>query len=514
MNLRFLANALSVLLLLSLGLVPAVRTPFAYAATSHISTDPFTQATCKASNTTNHQTEVEPDSFSNGSTIVAAYQVGRIYDGGACAIGFATSTNNGASWTSGLLPGITKWTTTPTTAVGPNDRATDASVAYDAAHNVWLISSLTLLEAGGVHGNAVVTSRSTDGGLTWSNPVTTATGGDLDKNWIVCDNTSTSTFTSPFYGHCYTEWDDHGSGNRLQMSTSSDGGQTWSAPTTNGSGVIGGQPVVRPDGTVIVPTDNANESAVGAFNSTNGGASWSAITTITTISHHTVAGSLREGPMPSAEIDGAGTVYIAWSDCRFRRSCRTNDIVVSHSLNATGTSWSAVSRVPIDATNSGIDHFIPGLAVNKATSGSTAQLGLTYYFYPSGSTQLSVGFISSTNAGSTWSTPQTLASGMPTTWIATTSQGRMVGDYISSSYGSDNLAHGVFATASAPTTGSSTSCSTSGLDNCLEPMDTFASGLANGSVAMANDPVLFTGQGSGNAASLWNIVDNNGSKHR
>ena len=146
-------------------------------------------------------TEVEPDTFSNGSTIVAAFQVGRIFDGGACAIGFATSTNNGATWTSGLLPGITKCS-----GSGPNDRATDASVAYDARHNVWLISSLTLLEAGGVHGNAVVTSRSTDGGLTWSSPVTTATGGDLDKNWIVCDNTA----TSPFYGHCYTQWDDHG----------------------------------------------------------------------------------------------------------------------------------------------------------------------------------------------------------------------------------------------------------------------------------------------------------------
>ena len=61
--------------------------------------------------------------------------------------------------------------------------------------------------------------------------------------------------------------------------------------------------------------------------------------------------------------------------------------------------------MPIDATSSGIDHFIPGLAVNKATSGAAAQLGLTYYFYPKGSTQLSVGFTSSANAGSTWSTP-------------------------------------------------------------------------------------------------------------
>src|SRR5437016_1180197 len=194
----------------------------AYAATVHLSTDPFTQATCAASALTNHHTEVEPDTYSNGSTIVATFQVGRISDGGSCATGFATSTNNGASWTSGLLPGITKYV-----GGGPNDRATDPSVAYDARHNVWLISSLTLLEAGGVHGNSVVTSRSTDGGLTWSNPFTTATGSDLDKNWIACDNTA----TSPFYGHCYTEWDNHGAGNLLQMNTSSDGGQTWRVPT-------------------------------------------------------------------------------------------------------------------------------------------------------------------------------------------------------------------------------------------------------------------------------------------
>src|SRR4051812_46030934 len=471
------------------------------AATTHISSDPFSQATCAASTTTNHRTEVEPDTFSNGSTIVSAFQVGRIYDGGACAIGFSTSTNNGSTWTSGLLPGITKWA-----GSGPNDRATDAAVAYDARHNAWLISSLSLLETPAVHGNAVLTSRSADGGLTWSAPVTTATGGDLDKNWIVCDNTS----TSPFYGHCYTQWDDHGNGNRLQMSTSTDGGQSWSAPATNGSGVIGGQPVVRPNGTVIVPTANANETAIGAFNSTNGGASWSSVTTIATIAHHTVAGSLREGPLPSAEIDGAGTVFVAWTDCRFRRACKVNDIVVSHSLNATGTSWSAVSRIPIDATNSGIDHFIPGLAVNKTTSGSTAQLGLAYYFYPARSTQLSVGFISSANAGSSWSTPQTITSGMSSTWAANTSQGRMVGDYISTSYGSDSLAHGIFGAANTPTTGAATSCTTSALDNCRAPIDTFSPGAASGAASGLSDPVLFQGNGGTNANNFWNLVDNNG----
>ncbi|MFL5864510.1 MAG: sialidase family protein [Solirubrobacteraceae bacterium] len=487
-------------------LAAAVAGPaVAGAAVLQISSDPFTQATCAASARTNHHAEVEPDTFSSGSTIVAAFQVGRVYDGGACAIGFATSTNNGASWTSGLLPGITKWS-----GGGRNDRASDASVAYDARHNAWLISSLTLRESGGVHGNSVVTSRSTNGGVTWSAPSTTVTGSDLDKNWIVCDNTA----TSPFYGHCYTEWDNHGAGNLLQMSTSTDGGQHWSAPATNNTGVIAGQPVVRPNGTVIVPIDNANETAVGAFNSTNGGASWSAVTTIATIRHHAVAGSLREGPLPSAEIDAAGTLYVAWADCRFRLSCGTNDIVLAHSLNATGTSWSSVTRVPIDATSSGVDHFIPGLAVNKATSGSTAQLGLTYYFYPSGSTQLSAGFVSSANGGSTWSAPTTLISGMPTRWVASTSQGRMVGDYISTSYGSDNLAHGIFSAASASTTGSGTSCSTTALDNCMEPTDTFASGLAaGGSASGASSQVLYSGSNSG-SHSLWKVVDNNGAKHR
>jgi hypothetical protein len=481
------------------ALVAAVLPGAALAATTHISTDPFTAATCTGSAATSHQTEVEPDTFSNGSTIVAAYQVGRIYDGGACAIGFATSSDNGSTWTTGLLPGITNHA-----GGGTFDRATDAAVAYDAKHGVWLVSSLALTETAGV--DVIYTSRSTNGGTTWAAPVLTEnTSVAPDKNWIVCDNTA----SSPFYGNCYTEWDDNGAGNKLYMSTSTDGGLTWGVPRTNNAGVIGGQPVVRPDGTVIVPTANANETAIGAFNSTNGGATWSAVTTIATVRHKAVGGSLREGPLPSAEIDGAGTVYVAWTDCRFVKSCKADDIVIVHSTNATGTTWSSISRVPIDGVGSGISHFIPGLAVNKATSGASAQLGLTYYYFPKRSTSLSVGFISSNNAGSTWSSATTLASAMPTSWVANTSQGRMVGDYISTSFGTDDLAHGVFATASAPVSG--TSCSG---DACREPMDTFVSGLLGGSQSSANDKVRFSGNGGADAASLWNLVDNNGIHHR
>jgi hypothetical protein len=107
-----------------------------------------------------------------------------------------------------------------------------------------------------------------------------------------------------------------------------------------------------------------------------------------------------------------------------------------------------------------------------------------------------------------------ITSGMASTWAASTSQGRMVGDYISTSYGSDNLAHGVFGAANQPTTGAATGCTTSALDNCRGPIDTFSPGLAAGALSSAGDQVLFGGNGGGGAASLWNVVDNNGSKHR
>jgi len=408
---------------------------------TQVSSDPFTNSTSQ------HATQVEPDTYSSGSTIVSTMQSGRFTDGGASDIGWATSTDSGITWTHGFLPGITPYTS----PAGSFDRVSDPSIAFDARHNVWLINSLPLLTSPSIHGAGVLVSRSTDGGLIWGNPVTVPIGGatDTDKNWIVCDDTS----TSPFYGNCYTEWDNHGAGNLIQMNTSTDGGLTWGQPQSTAQAIagIGGQPVVQPNGTVIVPLDNANESALGDFTSTNGGASWGNVVTITGISFHTVAGNLRSGPLPSAEIDGAGRVYVAWQDSRFERGGKSNDIVYTSS--ADGLTWTAVTRIPLDPVRSGVDHFIPGLAVDKSTSGSTAHLALTYYYYPvaacnTSTCALDVGFSSSTNGGTTWSAATQLAGPMAVTWLANTTQGFMVGDYISTSF-AGGLAHGVFAVATA-----------------------------------------------------------------
>ncbi len=67
------------------------------------------------------------------------------------------------------------------------------------------------------------------------------------------------------------------------MSTSTDGGLTWSAPvTTAGNDFgIGGHPVVQPDGTVIVPIENLAETGLLSFRSTDGGRTWSAAVPVT-----------------------------------------------------------------------------------------------------------------------------------------------------------------------------------------------------------------------------------------
>ena len=399
---------------------------------TRVSSDTFTNTTSQ------HATEVEPDTFAHGGTVVGAFQVGRFFNGGSTSIGFARSGDGGATWgTTGFLPDLTF----SAGAAQPYERVSDPSVAFDAKHGVWLISSIPLLPSTVVP--TVLVSRSTDDGQTWKDPVTipppAAKTVDLDKNWTVCDNNS----GSPFRGHCYTELDNFGAGDLELMSTSTDGGLTWSTPipTAGNDKGLGGQPLVQPDGTVIVPFESVGNK-IEAFRSTDSGASWAKGVSVSSVRFKGVAGGLRTSPLPSAEIDGAGRVYVAWEDCRFRASCSSNDIVFSTS--ADGVNWTAASRVPIDPVTSGEDHFIPGLAVDPATSGAGAHLGLTYYFYPnaacSSACQLEVGFISSPDGGAHWGTATQLAGPMALSQIAQTSQGPMVGDYISSSFSGGKVA--------------------------------------------------------------------------
>jgi hypothetical protein len=199
---------------------------------------------------------------------------------------------------------------------------------------------------------------------------------------------------------------------------------------------------------------SSSATSILSFRSVDGGASWRATVQVAAIQGHAVAGGLRTLPLPSAEVDGAGNVFVVWQDCRFRVSCSSNDIVMASTTQAGYPTWSGVSRIPIDPVASTVDHFIPGLAVDPASSGASARLALAYYYYPqagctAATCQLDVGFVSSADGGVSWGAPSQLAGPMSLSWLATTDQGSMVGDYISTSF-SAGIAHPVFALANPP----------------------------------------------------------------
>ena len=412
-----------------------------------ISDDPYTDG----GSGHQHKTQLEPDSYAAGQTIVALTQSGRWYGGGGASnLVFSSSQNGGRTWTTGGLPG----TTINEGGIWP--RISDPSVAFDPQDNVWLALGLGI-DSGG-SGHILLVNRSTNGGVSWTNPVVagTAPGTFWDKTWITCDTWP----QSPHYGNCYIEFDDNTAGNVMSMVTSTDGGLTWSPVRAPGcSSGLGGQPVVQPNGNVIVPYSN-NGGAESSFRSTDGGTTWGGCTFISGVTESGVA-FMRTFSLPSAEVAGDGKVYVAWQDCRFRSGCTANDIVYSTSMD--GLTWTQPTRIPIDPVTSGIDHFIPGIAVDKNTSGSGTHLAVTYYYFPVANCSLStcdltVGFTSSVNGGASWTPGFRIGGPMKIPWIANTNQGYMVGDYISTSFTGDGKAHPVFSLAKPPAGGAGASC--------------------------------------------------------
>ncbi len=444
MGIQFSSKRLCQSLAVIVGFSVVAVAAMTFERTTEISSDPYTAQSQK--------TEVEPDTYSYGSTLVTAFQVGRFSDGGALDIGWATSQDNGKTWHHGFLPGVTKYQDG-----GQYDRISDASVAYDAKHGVWMVSSLAIYDGsgnnpftGGMQSPAIIVSRSTDG-INWQNPVAVYSEGQtgsLDKNWTTCDNWP----SSPYYGNCYTEWDAPEAQNQIAMSTSSDGGITWGAPlpTADHASGLGGQPVVQPNGTVIVPIGDADLANLQSFISTDGGKSWSATTQITNLDAHDVSNKVRTEPLPSATVDSSGKVYVVWQDCRFESNCSANDMVMATTTD--GLNWTPVARIPTEPVGSDVDHFIPGIAADRAVpAGQASHLSLTYYYYPkadcSGSDcKLRVATVSSLDGGASWSQP--IAAGqLAVDWnaVPATTMGVMVGDYISSSFVADGVALPVFA---------------------------------------------------------------------
>ena len=287
-----------------------------------------------------YQAEVQPAlaSAAGSKTLVSAFEVGRAYNGGASAIGWATSVNGGKSFKHGLVP-----LTIQAGGSGGIWRGADPSVAYNARYGKWLVEATGLGSTANTLGLYV--SRSDDG-KSWGSPIqvhAAGTGDTPSKSWITCDNYGNSAG----YGNCYVAYSNTAStpANQLFVSTSTDGGASWSAPagtpdTSVGTGAI---PLVQPTAPSASPGSTcgrlvvsyANGAALNDFASSDCGATNSAhaVITSTQAAQHTVAQGLRVSLLPSATIDGSGAIYLAYQT----RSFRITQTTLSAAANAGDT---------------------------------------------------------------------------------------------------------------------------------------------------------------------------------
>jgi hypothetical protein len=459
----FMAAGIAVAGALAPAVVGTARSPAP--ALVRVSSDPIIKAGQE------HATEAEPDTIAVGHSVLSSFMVGNVP---TCTddIGWAFSSDGGKTWAHGLLPGLTPYSTPP----GPEKSVADTTDSWDAKYKQWVVSALNCTGAGGV-----TVSTSTNG-THWSNPISVfkGTGRDIaDKDWVTCD----SHPASPHYGNCYAEWDMVNKGFLVEMSTSTDGGKTWSAPVTTASKFegVGGEPTVLPNGTVVVPIPALHGLALhdgnlDVFTSTNGGQSWGPTRTITTFHQHRLAGNLQNLRLPffpAEGMDSAGRVYLAFPDCRFRTRCASDDMVMTTSTN--GTHWTAVTRIPIAPVTSTLDVWGGGLAVDPSTSGTSARLGLYYYYFPKvpctvSTCQVFLGYTSSADGGASWSTPQVIAGPMKLTQFGDPYQGGkhvggFAGDYVGASAIPGGNAVAVLPLGLPPTT-----------QKFNEPMETVAGG--------------------------------------
>jgi len=372
--------------------------------------DPYTDAEGQ------HETHVEPDSLTVGRTTVVAYQVGRRFDGAATNIGYSVSYDDGRTWRSSLLPGLTR----ASRPAGRHERASDPVVAFDATTGTWLVSALA------VEGTTtrLTVNRSTNG-ATWSEAIvateaTTARGIALDKNWLACDNGA----SSPHRGRCYLAYTDNLRSDRLAVATSSDGGVTWSAPVDlpGTAGSVGALPLVRPNGELVV-VYLWEGRRIGASLSTDGALSFATPVQVSDVQTRPAQG-LRFFPLPAADVDPrTGAVWVTWHDCRFGPGCAANSVAVA--ISPDGRSWGTPARV-----TSGRNAFLPTVGIHP----TTGRAALAYHVLRSGG-GIDVELVESRASGSGWGTPRRLsAQTMRPQWLPDTVSGRMLADYISVHY--------------------------------------------------------------------------------
>jgi hypothetical protein len=313
----------------------------------------------------------------------------------AAGIGVAVTFNGGNTWKTGVIPGLTLSTG------GAYQAAADTWLSF--APNGDLYFSCLGISAQATNGGhisysatAVLTEKSTDGGLTWSAPITlvqstTATTFN-DKDSVTADPTTP--------GYAYVVWSQlTSSGGPEMLTRTTDGGQSWSTPSTifdpgGGTDADPTQIVVSPDGTLIDFMDfgryqNSKKiQTLSLIRSSDKGQTWLPADNPIQVGNMLSIGVTDPDTGQPVDTPGGingvfsvagdphnGNLYAVWQDARFSNS-QYDGIAFSMSTDG-GLTWSApiqVNQTPTNIPAGDRQAFLPSVAV--AADGSVA---VTYY---------------------------------------------------------------------------------------------------------------------------------------
>jgi hypothetical protein len=350
-------------------------------------TSPFTP-NCEGASQTGTSyvnAEVEPSvavNPLNPDNLIGAWQQDRWSNGASRGLAAGVSNDGGKTWTQRLIP-FSRCSGGTTFNGGNYERATDPWVSFSpngTAH----VMALSLNRTSGSQ-NAMLASRSTDGGMTWSNPATLILDIDgvaffNDKNAITADPTN-SNFV-------YAVWDrlaTNGNG-PTYFARSINGGLNWETARViynpGGTGqTIGNVITVLPDGTLInlltkiVTVNGVDVATLEVIRSSDKGITWSqpflissllAIGTTdpengTKIRDGSILGEIAVGP--------DGKLYVVWQDSRFSGGVR-DGIAFSQSSDG-GFTWSSPTRI---SSNGNVQAMIPTVHVRP-----DGVIGVSYY---------------------------------------------------------------------------------------------------------------------------------------